>query len=118
MTNRRAFITGLATLPFVASAIPAIAATDTGWEQAVRELKLAAAASSTLPDDCPEALFDTVTSMHCHKLRAVSSYPVSTLAMLREKMDLLVAEYGIDDMGSGDEIEHIYADIQRLAGGA
>ncbi len=37
--------------------------------------------------------------------------------MLREKMDLLVAEYGIDDMGSGDEFEHIYADVKRLTGG-
>jgi hypothetical protein len=45
----------------------------------------------------------------------IASYPVPTLAMLAEKIDVLSAEYGTD-MGNGAETKHIIADVLRLSG--
>jgi hypothetical protein len=47
-------------------------------------------------------------------LTALASYPVPSLALLAEKVDLLTAEYG-EDFGNGQEGKHIAADVRRLA---
>jgi len=62
--------------------------------------------------DTPPELMTKVVDAN----RAMMSFPITSITMLAEKMELLVEQFGIDDLGNGDEGSHVYADIRRLAG--
>jgi len=118
-TSRRAVMFALPAMPLALSGIPAIASSGgrTGWERAISDFHAASDNLKRTPGD-DETVYEAATTLLCDTLRAVSAYPVTTIGMLQEKLDLLVTEYGIDDMGAGDEFHHIYADVKRLAGAA
>jgi hypothetical protein len=60
-----------------------------------------------------EAEADRLLDLETKALRAVSKYPVPSLATLAEKIDLLEEAYG-SDLGAGDEAGHIIADFRRI----
>ena len=64
--------------------------------------------------DDVEACYDAALDRSSAALSAVAAYPVPTLAMLAEKVDLLAGAYE-DDFGHGVESKHLAADIRRLA---
>jgi hypothetical protein len=84
------------------------------WKSVVADLRAALQEIEEQrgPHDIPDELMTKVVDAN----RAMMSFPVTSIAMLAEKMDLLVEQFGVDDLGNGDEGSHIYADILRLAG--
>ena len=76
------------------------------WQQACDELH------REIVDDAEEA-WDAAVKRVTVAIAALTAFPALDLAMLREKADMLAAEYG-DDFGAGGEARCILADIRNL----
>ena len=74
-----------------------------------------AAAPTDWNDAAQEAEWEKLVDRGGKALRAVTAYPVTTLAQLAEKCALVKAEYPDASHLDGDDCEAIIADVQRIA---
>lgn len=116
-----AITTGLPTLAYASPALVCIARPDaTAWDRLVEDYRAATAAAnahpygSTSPSD---PRYDAISVDHaqylhkaCRALDAVMEHPVTDNAMLAEKLEIAVKEFGGDNF-----FNCILADAQRLA---
>lgn len=119
--ERRSFLSALAIAPVVIAAPSLVQAASprVTWDRLVADYLRANAAASahpygrTRPDD---PLYDAMSNEHgellgeaCRRLDAVMEFPVSDNAMLAEKLEIAVKEFGDDDW-----LDSILGDARRL----
>lgn len=119
MTDRRSFLTAALIAP-VAIVAPAMAAPRSTWDRLLADYRSTTAAmnahpyGNTLPCD---PRYKAISADHerylqkaCRALDAVMEHPVTDNAMLAEKMEIAVNEFGGDNF-----MDRILKDAKRLA---
>ncbi|MDY7525862.1 hypothetical protein [Sphingomonas sp. 10B4] len=99
---------------------PAASAKASGWNVVVSAYRNAAsernaAAPSDWKDAAQESAWEILVDRASKALSAVTAYPVTTLAQLAEKCELVKAEYPDAMHLDGDDCAAIIADVQRIA---